>query len=277
MTKVLLNGEPAATIAIGDRGLLYGDGLFETVAIRDGGPRLFDYHLDRMHDGCARLGLPMPDRALLNDEILFLVGDRQTATLRITLTRGVGPRGYAPPPNVQASRILSLAEANAYPTDMYSQGVRVRTCTTPISINHAIAGLKTLNRLDQVLARAEWQDPHIAEGLMSNDRGQVICGTMSNVFFVEDNRLFTPQLSASGVAGVMRRLLIERSAEAGFRCSETVATQKRLLNADEVFLTNSQFGIWPVRRVDAQEFRVGPVTRAVMTTLALAGIAELRP
>lgn len=274
MIEYLLNGASDAVIAVDDRGLLYGDGLFETVAVRAGRPRFFDYHLERLRHGCERLGIAMPDDALVRAETAQLIDSRHDATLRITLTRGSGSRGYAPPDNAETSRLLVIGESRPRQALAYERGIRLRTCATPISVNPATAGLKTLNRLDQVLARAEWSDPDIHEGLMCANRDQVICGTMSNLFYANPEGLFTPDLAHCGIRGVMRRVVLEQALGLGFDCAETVVTLADLHAADEIFMTNSQFGIWPVRRLEDRRLTPGPVTRTLMDALARAGVEE---
>lgn len=160
----------------------------------------------------------------------------------------------------------------------YTDGVRVRVCTTPISVNPAVAGLKTLNRLDQVLARSEWVDPEVAEGLMRTHAGEVICGTMSNLFYVVGGGLLTPDLARCGIRGVMRRVVIEQARDIGYDCAEVRTDLRQLHAADEVFMTNSQFGLWPVRQLDDTHFGTGPgsVTRALMAALGRAGVVECK-
>ena len=275
-TDCLVNGVRSASISVDDRGLLYGDGLFETVAVRGGSPRFFDYHLERLATGCDRLGIAMPDSKLLREEVAQLIDKQNDATLRITLTRGSGPRGYAPPENARTSRVLIIYESRPRLASAYTDGIRLRSCSTTISVNPVTAGLKTLNRLEQVLARREWTDPDIDEGLMCTNRDRVICGTMSNLFYVSTEGLYTPDLSRCGIRGVMRRVVIEQALALGFDCAETVTTLPELHTADEIFMTNSQFGIWPVRRLDDWQYKPGPVTRTLMASLTRAGVEECR-
>ncbi len=274
MKNWLINGLPGEHVAIIDRGFSYGDGLFETIAVRKGQARFFDYHLDRLLTSAERLAIPAPERALFASEAAELVRGCDYGTLKIILTRGVGERGYAPPDEPHSLRILGRLAAARPPRANYIDGVTVRHCRTPISCNPATAGLKTLGRLEQVLARAEWRQGVIAEGLMSTLDGSVICGTMSNLFLVRGGELVVPDLTACGIEGVMRRVVLDRADRIGLqKCVEDVS--RAVLNAaDELFITNSLIGLWPVRRVGDTEYPVGPITLKLMAQLADAGIVE---
>ncbi len=136
-----------------------------------------------------------------------------------------------------------------------------------LGCNPGLAGVKHLNRLEQVLARAEWDDPSIVEGLMRDADGHVVEGTMSNLFAVLDGVLLTPELSLCGVRGIMREIVLETAARCGLAPVERKIPTEALLRADEVFLTNSLIGVWPVRRFESEEFPVGDVTRRLMGAL----------
>jgi len=270
--QVLVNGKPDARIDPRDRGLHYGDGLFETLAVVRGEARLWDLHLDRLLTGCQALRLPEPDGRLLAREAKTLCTGSDRGVLKIVLTRGPANRGYriarTDGPQPEATRILILSPAEPYSPIHYRTGVAVRVCATRLGLNPALAGLKHLNRLEQVLARDEWSDPAIAEGLMLDANGHVIEGTMSNVFAVADGRLCTPRLDNAGVAGVMRQWILNRARELGIETAELTMTIETLEQSDEVFLCNSLIGIWPVARIADAAVEVGPVTRRLMVEVA---------
>ncbi|RMF99261.1 MAG: aminodeoxychorismate lyase [Gammaproteobacteria bacterium] len=272
MTETLINGRPGDSIPVTDRGFGYADGLFETIAVRGGQPRLLHRHLARLRAGCERLGIIAP-LAVLAAEIERLARGRARAILRVAITRGSGPRGYRPPADGSALRAVTLYPAGDAPRAYWRDGVRVIRCRTPAATSPAIAGLKTLGRLEQVLARAEWDDPAIAEGLMRNADGW-IGGTRSNLFLVRQGRLYTPRLVSAGVAGVMRGLVIEQARRLGRPAAEVAVDDAQLESADELFLTNSQFGIWPVRQLGGRTLSSGPLTRALMQALADEGVEE---
>ena len=274
MTKWLINGADDDRVAVGDRGLAYGDGLFETIAVRNGRLRFFDFHLDRMLDGADRLKIPAPARELFIAEALGLVSRCDYGTLKIILTRGAGLRGYSPPDDPEPMRILGLLPGVQPATKNYTDGIVARHCSTPIGRSPATAGLKTLGRLEQVLARAEWRNASIAEGLMSTTDGFVVCGTMSNLFLVQDRILIVPDLATCGINGVMRRVVINTADKIGLQWRVEDVPRDALRNADELFVSNSLIGVWPIRRVDDHVYSVGSVTRGLMSELADAGVSE---
>jgi 4-amino-4-deoxychorismate lyase len=245
----LIDGVDAATIPAADRGLQYGDGLFETIAVVDGIPRLWDRHLERLRAGCERLAIPMPPAAQLAEEAARLALGVDRAVLKLILTRGEGGRGYRPPDHPRPRRILRLFPWPDYPDAWRSAGVRVRYCDTRLGRQPRLAGVKHLNRLEQVLARAEWSDPDVAEGLMLDLDGQVVEGTQTNLFALLDGRLVTPPLDRCGVAGVVRQLVIESAPALGLEVVESALVPERVAAADGLFLTSSLAGIWPIREL----------------------------
>jgi len=257
--RVLVNGAPASTVSVLDRGLSYGDGLFETIRFVDGEAPLWSRHMARLREGCGRLRLPLPEAETLWREAASVASGIAQAVVRITVTRGVGERGYAPPPTPAVTRIVAGFEAPAMRGDVYQSGLRVRWCETRLAVQPALAGLKHLNRLEQVLARAEWSDPAIGEGLVCDMEGRVIAGTMTNLFAVLDGVLVTPVLDRCGVAGVARAEIL--AAWPGAHAAEL--RPKDLLRASEVFLSSSVRGILPVQAVGDTVYGPGPVTRAL--------------
>jgi 4-amino-4-deoxychorismate lyase len=155
------------------------------------------------------------------------------------------------------------------PPELWTEGVEVRFCRSRLGINPSLAGVKHLNRLEQILARAEWPLGGVREGLMLDTDGHVAEGTMTNLFLAKPGALITPKLDLCGVAGVMRALVFEAAGELGLTIEETRILPDELYAADELFLTNSVVGVWPVRRLEDRTFPVGPVTREVSRWLAI--------
>ena len=265
----IINGEPGDSLPISDRGLQYGDGLFETIAVQDGACELWDRHMQRLLNGCDRLGIPRPSVAQLASEAATLQRGRPGARiLKILVTRGSGGRGYRPSIPAQPTRILLAKEWPDYPAAHATQGVKLRLCDQPLSRNARLAGLKHLNRLEQVLASAEWDGSEFAEGLMLDDHRQVIEGTFTNLFLVQDDSLLTPSLEHCGVAGIMRAVVMDFARGLGIPCVERNISEAALYESREMFLTNSLIGIWPVRVLGDWHADAGPVTRRLQKALA---------
>lgn len=270
MERFWINGSPGRLIDITDRGLAYGDGLFETIAIRHSAARFLDLHLDRLYAGAARLRLSVPERDSLYAQLAAVATDVDEGVMKLILTRGPGPRGYAPVQHQQPTVACSLEHLKAQP---WTQ-IRVRWCETITGRNPVTAGLKTLCRLEQVLARAEWQDGSIAEGFMCDEHGLLTGGTASNIFIVSDGRLLTPALTHAGISGVMRRVILQQAGEAGIEAHEVPVTKMELLDADEVFVSNALTGIRPVRQLGERQWTPGPVTCRLAAQLADKGVHE---
>jgi 4-amino-4-deoxychorismate lyase len=265
--KVLINGKAADCVASTDRGLLYGDGLFETIAVIDGSMRHWPRHLSRLRAGCNRLGIQAFDGAELAHECQSLAGDADKAVLKVIVTRGSGGRGYRMPDQPLPTRIVQLHDWPAYSPACAERGVTVRVCNTRLGHNPALAGFKHLNRLEQVLARQEWSDPDIMEGLLQDSAGYLIEGTMSNIFLVNDGTLLTPDLHRCGVAGIMRTRVLELAGRLPIDVQIGPVEMRHLQKADEVFICNSLIAIWPVIAVDASGYEKGAVTARLQALL----------
>lgn len=255
-----VDGQPAELLPITDRGLAYGDGLFETIAVSAGQPSLLDRHLARLAEGCTRLHMPL-DLARVRSQLLAFSQQLGAGVVKLMLTRGDGQRGYALPQPAQPRLILQAACKPLYPATHGEHGVRLFPCATRLAEQPLLAGLKHLNRLEQVLARSEWQDAEHAEGLMLDVSGRVIEGVYSNLLLVSAGVLITADLSRCGVAGVMRAELLAQAAALGIVCQVRDISYAELLAADEVMLCNSLYGVWPVRALLAHDWPVGPLTR----------------
>ena len=265
--ELLINGYETDTISALDRGLHYGDGLFETLAVKGGRPLRWERHLLRLMQGCGRLGIPFPDVSDLTVEAQRLCAGQQTAVLKVIVTRGTGGRGYRRPAHPEPTRILARYPWPDYPQSHWHDGVRVRLCDTRLGSNPALAGMKHLNRLEQVLARAEWSDEAIAEGLMFDSDDNVIEGTMCNLFLVSAGQLVTTELSDCGIAGIMRGMILECAESMSLHCEVRPINRAELLAADELLLCNSVIGIWPVRALESREYVPGTMTRRLMQAL----------
>jgi 4-amino-4-deoxychorismate lyase len=238
-------GNEAGGWPLEDRGVAYGDGLFETVLVRDGTALLWEAHLARLSRGCRALGLPMPER----DHLDSLPGQTGEGlwVLKLILTRGSGGRGYLPPEQPVPRLRWQVMPFTPQPT-RWQEGVTVRHCRLKLAIQPALAGLKHLNRLENVLARGEWNDPAVAEGLLCDSDGRLVEATCMNLFWRRGGRLETPRLDRCGVAGTLRAALID-----ALPIAEVVAGPEALLDADAAWLGNSLQGVWPLARLDDAE------------------------
>lgn len=266
---ILVNGEPTSCVSALDRGFQYGDGVFTTLPVCRGRPVVLPRHLARLERDCQRLAISFPARDVLARESRLLSEAYPDGVLKIQITRGVGGRGYRPLEPALPTRVLSMHPPPDYPPELWTEGVEVRFCRFRLGINPGLAGVKHSNRLEQILARAEWSLGDIREGLMLDTDGHITEGTMTNLFLEKSGALITPKLDLCGVAGVMRALVFEAAGELGLAVEETRVLPDQLYAADELFLTNSVVGVWPVRRIEGQTFPVGPVTREVSRWLAV--------
>ncbi|MFT7471951.1 MAG: 4-amino-4-deoxychorismate lyase [Kiritimatiellia bacterium] len=261
----LINGQQAEHISIRDRGFQYGDGCFETVRVLSNKPILWLAHLKRLEHACKTLHLSV-NFELLQSEITQLLQGNKTADviLKITVTRGEGGSGYTPPEQADCTRIVQLIDYVAPDTNV---GARVVVCQHRLSSNSFLAGIKHLNRLDQVLASAQIS-ADFDEGLCLDERGTVIEGCRSNLLLAIDNQLVTPDLSKSGVEGVMLNHLIDEFQAQGTRVLRKTISLSELKTASEIFLCNSVFGIWPVAEIENDDWRIsteeGPFTAVAL-------------
>lgn len=256
--RLLLNGHAEATLSPFDRGLLYGDGLFETIRFVAGRAPLWARHMQRLRHGCERLKVPAIDIAHLEGEALRVIDGMAEAVVRITITRGIGERGYRLPADPQPMRLVAAFTPPPSPPDDYRDGVRARLCSLRLASQPLLAGLKHLNRLEQVIARAEWDDAAVFEGLLCDEAGRVISATMANLFAVIDGTLVTPALDRCGVEGVARAEILARG---GVQVRDLPLDL--LWQAEEAFLSSSVRGILPLRMVGETAFAIGPHARAL--------------
>ncbi|MFA5982814.1 MAG: aminodeoxychorismate lyase [Methylococcaceae bacterium] len=265
---ILVNGLYQQQIDITDRGFQYGDGLFETIEVLNSTPLFFSQHLARLELGCHKLGLHFPGVQLLTEEAELLMVNQSHAVLKIIVTRGSGGRGYKLPEQAQPSRVLSLHPFPVYRENYQNQGIVARFCQIRLGLNPFLAGIKHLNRLEQVMARAEWSDPDIQEGLMLDINDHVIEGTHSNLFYVKNGQFYTAELIGTGIAGVVRKIIIQLLAIHHKPVIEHQFNRAALLAADELFVCNSIIGIWPIIVLAEKKFSVGVFTRQIQAWYA---------
>lgn len=248
-TVCLVNGREGAMLDPLDRAAQYGDGVFRTLRLVDGQPRWLDDQLARLAVDAARLGIAAPAEAVWRADLEQLAGRLSTGVLKLVLTRGTGARGYRPADAVLPTRIVMHDPTPPTSDHWPAAGLHVRLCEWRLAEQPRLAGIKHLNRLENVLARAEWDAPEIHEGLLRDAAGRVVSGVMSNLFLWREGGLQTPRLDRCGVAGVTRARLMRRAAEAGIAVEEGDYGLDEVLAAEAVMVCNSVIGLRRVTRL----------------------------
>lgn len=258
---VWVNGIADGRVHPADRGLAFGDGLFETIRVEQGRAVLGDEHFARLGIGAAALGIPV-ELAVVHDRFLaFLAECPSECVAKVIVTRGVSGRGYLPDPAAAPTVIYSAHPQPDVPVAHAESGISAGVCTLRLAEQPALAGHKHLNRLEQVLLRRELDDLGLDEALVQDTEGWVVEGVSHNVFLVRGDELCTPRIEAAGIRGVLRGAILREAARAGHRVTEGHYGLDDFLGADEVFFCNSVNGIWPVRLLGGREWTPGPVTR----------------
>ena len=264
---VLVDGKPGSLSPL-DRGLHFGDGVFETIACRRGRPRFLALHLDRLIQGCERLSITLGPVETIRTEVEQLAVRTDAAIVKLIVTRGEAlARGYAPAGGERATRVTLRYSWPHEIAGSWHAGVRAGIASLQLGENAALAGLKHLNRIELVLAQAERDRRQVRELLLFSSSGQLVSGTMSNIFVVRDGKLETPRLHRCGVAGVMRRVVLREARRAAIGIEERDIAAQDLEEAQEMFLTNARIGIWPVNALEARELPVGPITQQLQTLI----------
>jgi len=278
MTEWFREGQPCDALPADDRAVQYGDGLFETIAIRNGVPRLWKYHVERLQTGAVRLGLAAPPettlRAGLDAALQQAHADTARCVAKLVMTAGSGPRGYRRGSGAAVTLLTGVSAARRLQDACYHDGIVLRLCNTRLARQPQLAGMKTLNRLEQVMARNEWHDDAVFEGLTLDTDGRLICGTMSNVFLIAGQQLITPAITHCGVSGVMRRHVLTLLDEAGIDCEVRDVEAGELWAADGVFISNSQIGILPAARCGSHSWQPQAIFSELTALLRRSGIEE---
>jgi 4-amino-4-deoxychorismate lyase len=251
----LINGSFDATISPFDRGFAYGDGVFRTLVVRDGLPESWPQHYQKLVADCAVINIVCPSAELLMSDLqqLFLLDE--VAVAKIIITRGEGNRGYTPPPITAPMRVVTKSAMPEYPEERFNIGVNLHVCETRLALQPKLAGIKHLNRLENVLARMEWSNPDIAEGILLDTQDNVIECTAANIFARFGDTLITPSLAQCGVAGITRQRIIERAHTLSLKTSVETFNLEKLFAADEVIICNSIYGAWQVRKIDEKTIK----------------------
>lgn len=269
----LVDGMETDILPINDRGFQYGDGVWETLAIRNGQVKQLKPHLQRLKKGLDTLGITDVDYSCIEAEVLTVAAQKQTGIIKIIITRGSGGRGFAYDHSLSSRRMISLYEMPVYPTAYYQQGIRLTACQTRLPHNPALAGFKRLGCVEQVLARAEFTSD-FQEGVLCDYDDYVIEGTMSNLFLItEQDTIITPNLKLCGVAGIARSYLLETLKTMGVNVDCINVLEDDIKNAKGVFMSNSIIRLWPVYEyignTHSKRYAIPPLFRMLESKLNL--------
>lgn len=249
------------SFTLNDRGLAYGDGVFETILVHEGEPVWWHEHWQRLLLGAQVLGIPVPDENIVLERCRELLADERRCVLKLILTRGSGGRGYSAPKNPDPRIILSIHPA----PEIIRGRVSLRWCETRLAQQPLLAGIKHLNRLEQVLARNECQDPAIFDGLMCDQDGNVVCTTAANVFVKLENQWLTPQLDRAGITGVARKWVLSQWPNV----REGRLSRAQVEQAEAVFICNAVRGILGVDRLGESVLAIDRETGELQDRLAM--------
>ncbi len=251
----LINGSFDFAISPFDRGLAYGDGVFRTLVMRNSVPESWPLHYQKLVADCAAINIVCPSAELLMSDLqqLFLLDD--VAVAKIIITRGEGNRGYSPPPITAPLRVVTKSAMPEYPEERFNEGVNLHVCKTRLSLQPKLAGIKHLNRLENVLARMEWNDQAIADGILLDMEGNVIECTAANIFARFGDMLITPSLVQCGVSGITRQRIFELAHTLSLKTSVETFNLEKLFAADEVIICNSIYGAWQVHQIDEKTIK----------------------
>jgi branched-chain amino acid aminotransferase len=270
--KIYLNGKlvpkEEAAVSVFDHGLLYGDGVFEGIRFYAGRVFRLDDHIDRLYRSARAIALNIPiDRDEMSRAVLDTIraNDMADGYVRLVVTRGEGSLGLSPKSCPQPTIFIIAAGITLYPDEMYRNGLKLVTCATRRIAHGALSPMvKSLNYLNNIMAKIEAEQAGAGEGLMLNEQGYVAECTGDNVFVVRDGRIITPPIAAGALAGVTRAVVFELARQLGIEIREENMTRYDIYTADECFLTGTAAEIIPAVQLDARlvhDGKPGPVTR----------------
>ena len=272
----LINGSFDHVISPFDRGFAYGDGVFRTMKMVDGLPDGWPLHYQKLVTDCAAINIVCPSAELLMSDLQQLfstidLSEDHLAIAKIIITRGEGTRGYTPPAITTPMRVITKSPMPQYPDGRFSEGISLTVCETRLASQAKLAGIKHLNRLENVLARMEWADAQmtsgITDGIMLDSAGNVIECTSANIFARFGDTLITPSLHQCGVAGITRQRIIDLAYNLSLKASVEVIDLPTLLSADEVIICNSLYSAWQVKTIQEKIIKRGALAANICVAL----------
>ncbi|HEY3987502.1 aminodeoxychorismate lyase [Cedecea sp.] len=249
----LINGQPQNTLPVNDRAIQFGDGCFTTASVVDGTVRFQADHLRRLRQACETLTIAPVDWGRLNEEMTMLAASESRAVLKVIISRGAGGRGYSASNCTQPTRILSISPYPAFYPAWREQGVTLALSPVRLGINPALAGIKHLNRLEQVLIRTHLEQTEAHEALVLDSEGSLVECCAANLFWRKRYDVYTPRIDGAGVNGTMRQRIMSYLNDSPWRVREVSEGPEILADADEVIICNALMPIVPVNQ--AQTWR----------------------
>ncbi|WP_088328395.1 aminodeoxychorismate lyase [Lacimicrobium sp. SS2-24] len=259
MTKVLVNGQCQDHLPVADRAVQYGDGVFTTIKVENGKPQLAARHYTRLKHGLLQLNISYPDFAALETEVDSLADDIGQGVLKVLISRGQGGRGYQAPSSPKPLRILSVHDIPEHYAQWQDAGIRLGLSQHTLACQPQLAGIKHLNRLEQVLVKQETTEPEVDDVLVCDTQGMMVECSASNLFWQSNGIWYTPDLSEAGVDGVMRQHLLARFRDKGIMVNQVAAPPCVLKCAQAVFICNSLMGMVPVTRFQSTAYDIKKV------------------
>ena len=248
-----INGQLATHIEVSDRALNYGDGIFTTILVKDRECRDLTAHLVRLQQGIKILEIAQIDFAALAQQLAEIAKEHSIAVLKVLVSRGSGQRGYSCVGCDDPKVIVTLSDYPSHYLAFQAQGIALGVSTVALGLNPLLAGIKHLNRLEQVLIRQQIDKENQSDALVLDCQGFIVETAVANVFWVKDNIVYTPSLDLSGVSGIMRDNVIKCLTEQGFQVQSDRYRLGSVISADEVFITNCLLGMVRVTSIgDAQ-------------------------
>lgn len=269
MTQVWVNGVPARGIDPLDRGLAYGDGLFATMRIAKGEIQFLSAHLAKLTQGAQRLGFLWHPSARLINQLEQLALTQGDACVKLLLSRGVGGRGYAAPIHCLINEVVFLSDFPQHYALWQNEGISLFPSEVLLAKQPRLAGIKHLNRLEQVLIKSIELPMGFDDWLVLDSDGNVIESSMANLFFIKDKMVFTPALTHSGVAGMMREQVIYTLIDLGFNIDVKQINYNELPQFEHCFMTNSLLGLVDINRIDTLYYSKSSFSETLRQTLHL--------
>jgi len=231
-----------------DRAFQYGDGIFRTFLVDNKKPRHWKSHSKKIIEDCRAIKITPPKESALLSDIQLLFKTKKKAVGKFIISRGVSERGYKFNSTITHNRFLIKTKMPVYPKEYFKFGVDLHVCKQKLNPS-VLSGVKHLNRLENIMARQEWNSDRYADGILLDQDSNVIECISSNIFIRIGKTIYTPKMSHVGIKGVTRELFIKIGLKLGFRIKEAIFGLDKLLKSDEVFITNSLFGVLQVRKI----------------------------